>query len=173
VSRGVYLAPSRFYRPYYTFRPRFSLGIGLWIGYPIVYSSPYYYGYPYPDYYGYPPAYDPYAPGYYPPPAYPQTGAPQPGYSDPDLQQGSLIARPGTASGSVSFEITPSTAEVYIEGKFMGRVSDLGPTTQPLALMPGRHRVEIRAAGYQTLSIDADVVAGQVIPYRGTMQPVR
>ena len=55
----------------------------------------------------------------------------------------------------------------------MGRVSDLGPTTQPLALTPGKHRVEIRASGYQTLTIDADVVAGQVIPYRGTMQVAR
>jgi hypothetical protein len=83
------------------------------------------------------------------------------------------VAQPGTASGSVSFEITPSTAEVYIDGKYVARVSDLGPTTQPLALTPGRHHVEIRAAGYQTLTIEADVVAGQVIPYRGTMQAVR
>jgi hypothetical protein len=189
VSHGVYAAPYRYYRPYYSFRPRFSIGFGLWIGYPVVYTSPYYYGYPYPGYYGYPAAYAPYAPTYYPPPAYgypgprpvpaypaasyPPAGAAQPGYYEPDLQQGSVIAQPGTASGSVSFEITPSTAEAYIDGKYVGRVSDLGPTTQPLALTPGRHRVEIRAAGYQTLTIDADVVAGQVIPYRGTMQVAR
>src|SRR4029450_5598845 len=92
---------------------------------------------------------------------------------EPEPQPGSVVAQPGTASGSVSFEITPSTAEVYIDGKYVGRVSDLGPTTQPLALTPGRHRVEIRATGYQTLTIDADVVAGQVIPYRGTMQVAR
>ena len=73
----------------------------------------------------------------------------------------------------MSFEITPSTAEVYIGGKYVGRVSDLGPTTQPIALTPGKHRVEIRAAGYQTLTFDADVVAGQVVPYRGTMQVAR
>ena len=32
VSRGSwYYAPVRFFRPYYTFRPRFSLGAGLFI----------------------------------------------------------------------------------------------------------------------------------------------
>jgi hypothetical protein len=177
------------------------VGFGLWIGYPVAYTASFYYGYPYayPSYYGYPAAYAPYAPAYYPPPAYgypvqspaaaypmanypadsyssgsyPASSAPQTGYYEADPQQGSVIAQPGTASGSVSFEITPSTAEVYIDGKYVGRVSDLGPTTQPLALMPGRRHVKIRAAGYQTLTIEVDVVAGQVIPYRGTMQVVR
>jgi len=41
---------------------------------------------------------------------------------------------------------------------------------QPLGLPAGRHRIEIRATGYQTMSIDADIVAGQVIPYQGAMQ---
>jgi len=188
--RGVYAAPYRYYRPYYSFRPRFSIGFGLWIGYPVAYTS-LYYGYPYPSY-GYPAPYPypyPYAPTYYPPPAYgyPMAGsspayppasystnsAPQTGYYEADPQQGSVVVQPGAASGSVSFEITPSTAEVYIDGKYVGRVSDFGPTSQPIALTPGRRHVEIRAAGYQTLTIDADVVAGQVIPYRGTMQVAR
>jgi len=191
VSRHVYVAPHRYYRPYYAFRPHVSLGFGLWVGYPVAYTASFYYGYPYPAYnaYPYPYPYAPYPPAYYPPagygypvppaaPAYPAASypvnsAPQTNYYEPDPQQGSIVAQPGTASGSVSLEITPSTAEVYIDGKYVGRVSDLGPTTQPIALTPGRHRVEIRAAGYQTLTIDADVVAGQVIPYRGTMQAVR
>ena len=194
VSHNVYVAPYRYYRPYYSFRPHVSIGFGLWVGYPVAYTAGFYYGYPYPAYSGYP---YPYAPAYYPPPAYgypapaygypvartepayppvsyPANSAAQPNYYEPDHQpQGSVIAQQGAASGSLSFEITPATAEVYIDAKYVGRVSDLGPTTQPLALTPGRHRVEIRAAGYQTLTIDADVVAGQVIPYRGTMQAVR
>jgi hypothetical protein len=48
-SRDVrVVAPVRFYQPYYTFRPRVSLGFGLWVGFPITY----------PSYYGY---YDPYS----------------------------------------------------------------------------------------------------------------
>ena len=84
-----------------------------------------------------------------------------------------MTATPGTPSGSISLQISPATAQVYIDSKYVGLVSDLGPTTQPLALTPGRHHVEIRAAGYRTLTIDADVTAGQVIPYQGTMQALR
>ena len=183
-SRGVYVAPSRFFRPYYSFRPRINLGFGLWLGYPIAYSSPYYYGDPYQyqyDSYAYPEYYPPSAYGYpvptppsgYPPANYPPTSVPQSGYYESGPPQGLVVAQPGAASGSVSFEISPSTAEVYIDGRHVGRASDLGPTTQPLALTPGRHHVEIRAAGYQTMSVDADVAAGEVIPYQGTMQPIR
>jgi hypothetical protein len=194
-SHAVYVAPHRYYRPYYAFRPHVSIGFGLWVGYPVAYTAGFYYGYPYPAYSGYPYPY-PYAPAYYTPPAYypppaygypaaatapaypqasyPANSAPQPNYYEPDpQQQGSIIAQQGAASGSLSFEITPATAEVYIDGKFVGRVSDLGPTTQPIALTPGKHRVDIRASGYQTLTFDADVVAGQVVPYRGTMQALR
>jgi PEGA domain-containing protein len=82
APRVVHVSPYRFARPYYTFRPRVSLGFGLFVGYPVRY--PYYYGYPYaypypypayaypPAPYGYPP------PGAYPPPAagYPSNGYP-------------------------------------------------------------------------------------------------
>jgi hypothetical protein len=203
-SRGVFVAPFRFYRPFYSFRPRISLGFGLWVGYPISYPYSFYYGYPYaypydPYYYDpyYEPAYPPpsysypipnsssaYPPANYPqanyPPAnYPQSnGSGQNGYYESDRDDSpqpgtSLTAEPGAPSGGVSFEITPSTAEVLIDGKFAGHVSDLGPTRQPLGLTPGRHHIEIRAAGYQTMVVDADVVAGQVIPYQGQMQPGR
>src|SRR5262245_9339192 len=33
------IAPVRFYRPYYAFRPRVSLGFGLWVGFPIAYPA--------------------------------------------------------------------------------------------------------------------------------------
>ena len=58
--------------------------------------------------------------------------------------------------------IQPSSAEVYVDGQFYGPVSNFTPRTQPLALSPGRHRVEIRAQGYQDMTFDADITAGQV-----------
>ena len=39
-----------------------------------------------------------------------------------------------------------------------------------MGLPAGHHHVEIRANGYQTMSFDVDIVAGQVIPYQGTME---
>jgi hypothetical protein len=207
----------RFSRPYYSFRPRFSLGFGLWAGYPV----PYYGGYAYDDPYAYgayapsyPPApyADPYATGGYAPSPYdnpaanpqydpqygqqqdPQYGQQQYGYppaQDPSAsyppsgdpnggyypQQapagGSIGVQPGgqqPVSGGVSFQITPSSAAVFVDNNFVGTVGLFDPTSQPLGLTTGRHHIEIRASGYQTMTFDADIVAGQVIPYQGTLQ---
>ena len=194
---GYYYRPyysTNYYRPFYTFVPRFSLGIGLWAGSPFSWSA--YYGYGYPYYYGgyYPPA--PYYYGsysspypYYPPYSYddpPSSTAPaypppnnyggNTGQPSPQQPNGSVGVQPGVqspdqqASGGVTFEITPSDASVFVDGTYMGTGRDFGPTMQPLGLSVGRHHIEIRAEGYQTMSFDADVTNGQVTPYRATLQ---
>jgi hypothetical protein len=166
----------RVYTPYYTFRPRYSIGFGLYVGYPVVYPS---WAYPY--------AYDPYSYGYdyaTPYPAYPPTYAPgysTPGYTEPRYSNapnsvpvpGSVEAQRGAAAGGVSFEITPSDAEIFIDGRSYGPASDFTPTSAPLSLSAGRHHVEIRANGYETMTFDTDIVTGQVIPYQGSMQSLR
>jgi hypothetical protein len=198
-----------FYRPYYAFRPRLSLGFGLWAGYPVAY--PYYYGYPYaypdpysyayPSYsypapsYGYPPqappsgyppqdpssngyGYPSQAPSGYPPAGYPSqapSGYPPAGYQSQAPSgyppAGTIGVQPGAeSSGGVSFQIEPTTAAVYVDGNAVGTVGSFGPTSQPLALAPGRHHIEVRAPGYRTMAFETDVVAGQVIPYQGTLQ---
>jgi len=197
-------APIRFYQPYYAFRPRFSLGLGLWLGYPVRYTSyygyynPYYYrSYPYPYGYAYPsypypypstyPAYPPpaYPPATYPPAAYPPSSYPQPTYPQPTYPQptyppstypqsgyppqGSISpSQPNT--GGMSFEIQPSNAQVYVDGRYVGIVGQFSPTSQPLGLTAGRHHIQITAPGYRTMDFDADIVAGEVVPYQGTLE---
>ncbi len=182
-SRGFGFGSARFYRPYYSFRPHFSLGFGLWAGYPV--SYPYYYDYDYP--YAYPsassvyvyPPYDNYN-GYsaptYSSPGYPQYGSAAPGYSTPQQAPPPAVGvQPGgqQASGGVSFEITPTSAAILVDGTYVGTVADFGPTAAPLGLPPGRHHIEVRAAGYQTMAFEADVTAGQVLPYQGSLQRTR
>jgi hypothetical protein len=180
---GVF-APYRFASPYYAFRPRVSVGFGLWVGFPVAY--PYYaygYGYPYSYSYGYPYSYGPYgyaSPYPYPYPApgygYPSYGPPASAYPPANYPPpaGSVGVQPGQGeSGGVSFETTPATASVYIDGQYAGTVADFSPTTQPLTLSPGRHQVEVRAPGYKTMALDIDVTPGQVIPFQGTMEPIR
>lgn len=186
-SRGVFYGRSGFYSPYYTFRPRLSLGFGLWAGYAVPYPyyyDPYGYGYPYPA--------DPYAYGYaapsygypaqpyaspdpssaYPPNSYPQDGSSGQGYPAQQpapsvgVQQGSQQSAPG----GVSFQITPDSAAVFVDGTYVGTAGTFGPTSQPLGLIPGKHHIEIRASGYQTMTFDANVTPGQVIPYQGSLQ---
>jgi len=139
-------APRQFYRPYYVFRPRFSISFGIWAGYPITYYDPFYYPY---DYY-------PYASAPAPLPA-PGSVAVQP------PNEGSM--------GGVSFDITPSTAEVWVDGNYYGSVGQFTSSSQPLGLPTGHHHIELREPGYQVSSFEVDIVPGQVIPFQGQLEP--
>lgn len=220
----VGISSGRFYRPYYTFRPRVSLGFGLWVGYPVAYpyyyNDPYYYdpyyapygysdpyAYPYPaarypaypsTYPAYPPAYPsqyppvypPQNPSSYPPPyssstpspypsnsrsPYPSNYPPQSPSRSPQYPSasGSVGVQQGqqqTNVGGVSFDITPDTAEVFVDGSLAGTVGEFTASARPLDLPPGHHRIEIRANGYRTLTFEENIVAGQVLPFQGTME---
>jgi hypothetical protein len=129
--------------------PYYDLGLGPYGGYPINYPysafpSPYGYGYPYAYGYGY------YS-GTYPP------GTPLPGATR--QAQG-----PAQGQYGLNFQITPSTAQVRVDGVYVGTVGQFAPTTQPLAVTPGQHHVEIRAdGGYQAITFDVNVAPGQVV----------
>jgi hypothetical protein len=157
VHRRGFVGPVHFFRPYYAFHPRVRIGFGLWGGYPFAYPYAFYYPY-YPSYYyPYVPSY-PYAPN---------------GYVRSDATSGTSgsLAQPSeTNLGGLSFEITPSNAELFVDNMRVGTVGDFTPTTQPLGVEAGHHHVEIRAPGYQTMSFDVDITAGQVIPYQGSLE---
>jgi hypothetical protein len=127
-----------YYRPY-VFRPRLSIGFGIFAGYPV----PYAYSYPYPV------------------PVY--------GYAAP---RGPVVIGPGSnAYGGIALEITPGDAAVYVDGTYAGVVADFDGSTQPLTLTGGTHRIDIEARGFAPLTFDVGVQPGQVIPYRGDLQP--
>jgi hypothetical protein len=70
----------------------------------------------------------------------------------------------------MSFEIQPPDAQIYVDGRYVGIVGQFTPTTQPLGLTAGRHHVQITAPGYRTMEFDLDIVAGEVLPYQGTLE---
>jgi hypothetical protein len=160
--------------PYYAFSPDIALGFGLYAGYPVSYP---YWAFPSPYVYGYPSTS---APGYGYPGASADPGTYPPGTANPPpnavTASGSRVAQQGQAPaqgqyGGLSFQVTPTTAQVSVDGVYVGTVNQFVPTTQPLTLPPGRHHVEIRAdGGYQPMTFDVNVTPGQVIPYQGTMQ---
>ena len=169
-GRSWNVAPLHYYRPYYAFRPHFSLGFGLWSGYPVGWAYPFYIP-PYPyypnyPYYPYPYPYEPVGPGYSVAP--PEDETPD---TTPNEAVGTAGVEPDQSNlGGMSFEITPSDAQVFVDGNYVGTVGEFTPTTQPLGVPSGRHHVEIRDSGYKTMAFDVDIVAGQVIPYQGQME---
>ena len=153
------------------FRPRFNVGSGMVVGYPVIYP----YAYPY----------DPFSPtsGYSPysvaPPS-PNT------YSNADsLPAASSVVTPASSlpaaisceasapCGGVGFDITPSTAQVYVDGIFAGIVEDFDGASEPLLLAPGSHYVEIRLAGFRTATFDVSITPGEITPYQGTLERLR
>jgi hypothetical protein len=83
-----------------------------------------------------------------------------------------VSAAPGSAAyGGVSLEISPAEATVEVDGSYAGVVGDFSDPSRPLSLVAGRHHVQLQAPGYAPMGLDVDVVAGQVIPYRGDLQP--
>jgi hypothetical protein len=168
-----YYAPVRFLSPYYAFRPQFSLGSGLFIGYPVAYNYSYYYpdySYPYPYPYPYASTYPAPGPTYYQAPA--GLDPPPQAQNPVGVQPGSIHQAPAglDPTGGLSFEITPSDARVILDGHDVGSVGQFTPTSQALGLTVGRHHIEIVANGYRTMSSDVDVRAGQVIPFQGQME---
>ncbi|HJZ71275.1 MAG TPA: PEGA domain-containing protein [Vicinamibacterales bacterium] len=73
--------------------------------------------------------------------------------------------------GGIALEISPYDAYVYVDGNYAGRVQDFDGTVQPLTVVAGTHRIEVQAPGYAPLVFDVMVAGGQVIPYRGDLQP--
>lgn len=160
----------RRHQPSYVFTPRFNTGYGVFVGYPVIY--------PYVSAYG-----DPFSPSpnvvYAPGPSARNT------YSNVDSVTSSAnvtaasarsaaIACEGAAPcGGLSFDITPASAQVSVDGVFVGAVDDFNAMSEPLLLAPGTHYVEIRLAGYRTVTFDVTVASGEVTPYQGTLERLR
>lgn len=105
--------------------------------------------------------YDPFWWGY----PYGGYGYPYGGYYDRDeLQDG--------VKGGLKLKVSPEDAEVHVDGYYVGRVDEFNGVFQRLNLLAGPHRLEIRAPGYETLTVDVQVQPRETISYHGALQPL-
>lgn len=126
----------------YFYFPGFSFGAGF--GYRHVHVGV---GYPY-SVYGYPyGGYDPYV-GY--------------GY-----------ARVADAyTGFLRLKVRPRSAEVYVDGYYVGIVNEFDGLFQRLRIEEGTHTVELRHPGYEPLTLDVLIVPGEKVTFEGDMIPL-
>lgn len=78
-----------------------------------------------------------------------------------------------TLYGGIALEISPSDAQVFVDGQYVGQVADFDGNTGPLNLTAGQHRLQITAPGFEPMTMDVNVAPGQLVPYRGDLQPLR
>lgn len=83
----------------------------------------------------------------------------------------SYVVPSASTYGGIALDITPWDAEVYVDGVYVGTANLFDGSREALTLPAGPHRIEIHAPGYEPAVFDVDVLPGQLIPYRGDLQP--
>jgi hypothetical protein len=63
-------------------------------------------------------------------------------------------------------DVVPSTARVYVDGSYIGTVSDVNYRSGGYRMSPGSHRVTVRAPGYQGSGASVWVPPGQSVLYQ-------
>jgi hypothetical protein len=66
----------------------------------------------------------------------------------------------------VTVHVKPSKATVLVDGRVVGEARDFDEPEEPLWLKPGRHVVELRRSGYQTLRLAFDLSGGEAYDLR-------
>ena len=77
---------------------------------------------------------------------------------------------PPAQRGGLIFETAPGSAQVFVDGYYVGVIDDFGMSGRALDLDGGPHRFELRAPGYATLAFDVNIVANRTVRYRGDLQ---
>ncbi len=149
------------YYPYYD--PYYGYGYGSRYG-SYSYYGPWFAGYGF----GLGYFYDPWGYGYYSPydSGY---GSSRYGYGRSRYDQ---YGR-GRDAGQLRLKVKPAHGQVYVDGYYVGEVDSFDGVLQRLAIEAGAHRVEIRAAGYETVTFDIMVTPGETVTYKGEMKRIR
>lgn len=93
------------------------------------------------------------------------------GYAGPVVEE-SRPAQPAPATGLLRLSVTPTTAQVFVDGFYVGTVDDIN-AQRALVLEAGPHRLEFRSEQYQTLVVDVRIAAYETVTYRGALEPLR
>ena len=179
--------PFRFGRPYYEFSPWLSLGFGLSVGYPVPYPwvslgsyQPTVFGVDVGGGYQAVPGASTYdgpvtsvgADTY----GDATTNGGAPAYGGVNTNNGATTNGAAITNGNAnsyggaSFDIQPADANLFVDGQYVGVVGSFGPSSEPLTLEPGQHRIAIQKDGYRPMEWDVTIEAGQVMPYRGALE---
>ena len=83
---------------------------------------------------------------------------------------GVITVVPEPTAGWLRLEVEPADIlQVFVDGAYVGTPAHLG---SELELQPGSRRIEFRAPGYRSLTIDAQIVSGRAIVYRATLDRI-
>lgn len=82
------------------------------------------------------------------------------------------VLRPGgtePADGRLVLDVAPLSAQVFVDGYYVGAVNDV--QARGLWLEAGPRRIELRADGYDTVTFDVRIVEGGSVTYARSLSP--
>lgn len=71
--------------------------------------------------------------------------------------------------GYLQLHLQPGTAQVFVDGFYLGTVDDFNGSGPGLFLEAGPHRVEIRADGFERITFDVRIVPNETIAFRSDL----
>jgi hypothetical protein len=83
-----------------------------------------------------------------------------------DYQPEPSYSMPETPKGHMSIDVLPTSAQVFVDGQYVGMSYELG---RGFTLEAGPHRLEFRADDYEPVALDTSIEAGRAITYEGTL----
>ena len=72
--------------------------------------------------------------------------------------------------GRLILDVAPPTAQVFADGYYVGMPEDFSATRGGGMLEAGTHRIDVTAAGYESIAVDLRVTSGQAVTYRATLK---
>jgi hypothetical protein len=84
---------------------------------------------------------------------------------------GPYVVPADAVTGGLRLEVTPKTAQVFVDGYYAGVVDDFDGHFQHLDLTPGGHAIEVRADGFVPLTFNAYAQPDHTTDFKGTLAP--
>jgi hypothetical protein len=69
-------------------------------------------------------------------------------------------------------DVHPPNAQVFADGYYIGIPEDFESHDGGAVIEPGPHRIDIVAAGYESVSFDVNLTRGQSATFRRTLAPI-
>jgi hypothetical protein len=88
--------------------------------------------------------------------------------SEPDPATTPSATAAPVVTGGLRLSGAPGEAQVFVDGYFVGTLADI-EGGRPLAIAAGPHRLEVRAAGYQSIAIDVQIAPYETLTYRAVL----
>jgi hypothetical protein len=96
--------------------------------------------------------------------------APQPFLAPPPPEPAPRPVERVPAQGRLILDLDPATAQVFADGYYVGLPDDFSAARGGGLLEAGPHRIDVSAAGYEPMTLDIMVTAGQRVTVRAPLK---